>query len=72
MTFLCERCKSEIYKYEACSYCSKKICNNCIKSSMRVQKTTRLVICKDCWGNTKKRNAFKNRRKEVKSIEAHE
>ncbi len=66
MTFLCERCKSEIYKSETCNYCNRKICNNCIKSSQRVQKVTRLVICKDCWGNIKKRTAFKNRRAKVK------
>jgi hypothetical protein len=72
VTFLCERCKDEIYKNEVCSYCEKKICNNCIKSSMRVQKVTRLVICKDCWGNIKKRTAFKNRRASLKPIETPE
>lgn len=72
MTFSCERCKDEIFKNETCNYCSRKICNNCVKSTMRVQKVTRLVICKDCWGNIKKRTAFKNRKSEVKSIEARE
>ncbi|MGI0100334.1 MAG: hypothetical protein ACREBH_01245 [Candidatus Micrarchaeaceae archaeon] len=72
MTFLCERCKREIYKNEACNYCGKKICNSCVKGSQRVQKVTRLVICKDCWGNMKARGAFKNRRAEIKAIEARE
>ncbi len=72
MTFLCERCKDEIYKSEACTYCGKKICINCEKSSMRVQKVTRLVICKDCWSNIKKRTAFKSRRADTKPIEVRE
>lgn len=72
MTFLCERCKREINKYEICTYCNRKICNECIKSSMRVQKVTRLVICKDDWGNIKKRTAFKNRSGTVKSAEVRE
>ncbi len=72
MSFLCERCKREIYKNEVCTYCNRKICNDCIKSSMRVQKVTRLVICKDCWSNIKKRTAFKNRKSEVRSMESTE
>ena len=72
MTYLCDRCKKEIFKNETCTYCGKKICNDCMKSSMRVQKVNRLVICKDCWGNIKKRTTFKNRKSEVKSIEARE
>ncbi len=66
MTFLCERCKDEMYKGETCNYCNRKICNNCMKSSMRVQKVTRLVICKDCWSNMKKRTAFKNKKGDTK------
>jgi hypothetical protein len=72
MTLICERCKREIYRNEACTYCGKKICNDCEKSSQRIQKTLRLMICKDCWSNIKKRTAFKNGRAELKSIEAHE
>lgn len=72
MTFLCERCKREINKYEICSYCGRKIGEECVKSSQRVQKVTRLVICKDDWGNTKKRNAFKNMKTEVRAVEARE
>jgi predicted nucleotidyltransferase len=71
MTFLCERCKRDIYRNEICNYCSKKICNDCVKSSQRIQKVTRLVICKDCWSNMRKRGAFKNRKGELK-IEARE
>ena len=66
MTFVCERCKLEITKYEICNYCGRKLGNECIKSSMRVQKVTRLVICKDDWGDVKKRTAFKNRKGTVK------
>jgi len=62
---LCERCKREAYRYETCNYCGRKVCYNCIKSSMRRHKTTRLVICKDCWGDMKKRKAFKNNSTEV-------
>lgn len=69
MTYLCERCKREIFKHELCNYCNKKICNDCIKSSMRVQKVTRLVICKDCWSNLKRRTAFKNKRGDTKPVE---
>lgn len=72
MTFLCDRCKREIYKSELCNYCGKKICNDCLKSSMRVQKVTRLVICKDCWGNLRKRSAFKNKRGDTKPVEVRE
>lgn len=72
MTFSCEICKREIYKNETCNYCNRKICNNCMKSSQRVQKVTRLVICKECWSNIKKRTAFKNRKAEVKAVEAQE
>jgi hypothetical protein len=59
MLFICERCKKEIYKYEACNYCGRKICNDCTKSSARSPKTRRLVICKDCWSNMDRRHAFK-------------
>jgi hypothetical protein len=72
MTFLCERCKREITKYEICNYCGRKIGVECEKSSMRVQKVTRLVICKDDWSNLKKRTAFKNRRADTKPVEARE
>ena len=72
MTFLCERCKKEIYKSEACNYCNKRICNDCEKSSIRIQKVTRLVICKDCWSNIKRRTAFKNGRTDTKPVEVRE
>ncbi|HUY70045.1 MAG TPA: hypothetical protein VMV00_00550, partial [Candidatus Baltobacteraceae bacterium] len=61
---------NEIFKNEKCSYCSRIICFNCVKSSGRFNKVTRLVICKDCWGNMKKRGAFKSNRVEAKSVEA--
>ncbi|MDE1832995.1 MAG: hypothetical protein KGH58_01090 [Candidatus Micrarchaeota archaeon] len=69
-TMVCERCKNEIFKNEKCSYCNRVICFNCVKSSGRFNKTTRLVICKDCWSNMKRRSAFKNARTEVRSVEA--
>ena len=72
MTYLCERCKREITKYEICSYCGRKIGEECVKSSQRIQKVTRLVICKDDWSNMKRRTAFKNRKSEVKNIEARD
>lgn len=56
---LCERCRREIHKFEQCNYCNKKICTNCAKSSRRVNQTTRLVICKDCWSKMPHRKAFK-------------
>jgi len=72
MTFICERCKREINAYEICTYCGRKIGIECVKSSQRIQKVTRLVICKDDWGNLKKRKAFKNRRSSLKEPEARE
>ncbi len=61
---LCERCSAEIYKHDLCRYCNRKICNNCIKSSRRVSKTQRIVICKDCWSVMKRRKAFKSMSKD--------
>jgi hypothetical protein len=69
LTILCDRCKREVFKYETCTYCNKKIGVECMKSSQRHQKTIRLVICKDCWSNMKKRTAFKNRRADTRKIE---
>ena len=60
MIMTCDRCKREIFKSETCGYCKRKICSLCMKSSLRVKKINRLVICKDCWSNTKKRHIFKN------------
>ncbi|MEM3841355.1 MAG: hypothetical protein QXN59_01515 [Candidatus Micrarchaeaceae archaeon] len=62
MTMTCERCKREIFKYEKCDYCGRKICNSCIKSSQRSSKTRRLIICKDCWGSIPKRKSYKNKK----------
>ncbi len=61
---LCERCSAEIYKHEFCRYCNRKICTNCVKSSRRVSKTQRIVICKDCWSVMKRRKAFKSMSKD--------
>ena len=62
MTINCERCKRETAKYLKCDYCNRNICNNCIKSSERAAKTTRLIICKDCWSSIPKRKAYKSNR----------
>ncbi len=61
----CDRCKREVFKYEQCNYCKRKICYNCMKSSQRSPKTRRLVICKDCWGMMPRRKAFKNRKSTI-------
>ena len=58
---VCERCKRETINTEPCNYCSKKVCVECEKASQRIQKLTRLVICKDCWGMMPRRKAYKNR-----------
>ncbi|MGC9037529.1 MAG: hypothetical protein ACP5GD_01775 [Candidatus Micrarchaeia archaeon] len=57
---LCERCNREIYKYEVCNFCGRKIGTECVKSSRRVNKSIRLVICKDCWSDINKRKLFKS------------
>ena len=62
MVILCERCKKEIFKYEECNYCKRKICHNCMKVSQKVSKIQRLVMCKDCWGNIEKRTKFRNKK----------
>ncbi|MCL5419998.1 MAG: hypothetical protein M1354_03945 [Candidatus Marsarchaeota archaeon] len=61
---LCERCGADIHKYESCRYCGKKICSNCIKSSRKVSKIVRIVICKSCWSDMKRRKAFKSMSRE--------
>lgn len=65
MILLCERCKKEVHRLEHCNYCNRMICNSCMKGSIRIKKTARLVICKDCWGSMKKRGAFKSNKAEV-------
>ncbi len=62
MAMICERCKKDVYKTNTCNYCSRKICDSCIKSQQRLHKTVKLFICKDCWSNMPKRSAFKNRK----------
>jgi len=60
MVLTCDRCKRDIFKCEQCAYCKRTICNRCMKSSQRIKKTTRLVICKDCWSNLARRKIFKS------------
>ncbi len=57
---LCEKCSADIHKFETCGYCNKKICNDCVKSSRRVSKTVRIVICKTCWSDMDRRKKFKS------------
>jgi hypothetical protein len=58
---VCERCKHETYKTETCNYCGRKLDERCIKATQRATKTQRLVICKDDWGNLRKRKMYKNK-----------
>ncbi len=62
---ICERCSADVYKYEACNYCKRKICNSCVKSSKRVSRTEKAVICKDCWSDLKQRKRYKSATKEI-------
>ncbi|MDE1846166.1 MAG: hypothetical protein KGH53_02710 [Candidatus Micrarchaeota archaeon] len=57
---MCERCKRDIFKYNTCNYCKRKICVNCMKSSRKVTKTNRIVVCRDCWTKMPKRMQFKS------------
>lgn len=61
----CERCGKAMYKYNTCNYCKRRIDVNCMKSSRRVSKVIRLVICKDDWSKMPSRRAFKSASKEV-------
>ncbi len=58
MNMRCERCSEVVYKIEKCDYCGRKICHACVKSSRKDNTGTRRVICKDCWGEVKKRKEF--------------
>jgi len=56
----CERCGNYTHLPRNCSYCKKLLCRSCIKSSKRVQKIKRLIICKGCWGDLGARKKFKS------------
>ncbi len=45
---------------EKCEMCGKMICRDCEKSSKKVSKTKRSIICKDCWGDMEKRKKWKS------------
>lgn len=62
---MCERCRNDIYKYNTCNYCKRKVCVNCVKSSRRISKVIRIVVCKDCWTKLPSRKAFKSATKEA-------
>ncbi len=65
---LCERCKREVFRYESCNYCGRKVCHSCVKSSQTATKTMRLVICGDCWSDMRRRRSYK--RKEAPPAQA--
>jgi len=54
----CDRCGKEDYYFEVCTYCKRKVCKYCIKSSATATKTERRVICKDCWTNKRTQKRF--------------
>jgi len=56
---ICERCSSQVYMVEKCNSCGKMVCQSCVKSAKRLKKVSRVVICRDCWGDMKKRSKFK-------------
>ena len=56
---ICERCSDETYKLNKCEYCGRKLCKACEKSSKKPEKVRWLMICRDCWGDLKKRRVFK-------------
>ncbi len=56
----CERCGKFIIVPERCGYCEKLICRECEKSAKRIGKIKRMVICRGCWGDLKKRKKFKS------------
>ncbi len=58
MSGKCGRCGKDAYYMEACSGCTRMVCRDCQKSSLTASKTKRLVLCKDCWGDIKKRKKF--------------
>ncbi|MEM3399579.1 MAG: hypothetical protein QXP42_01980 [Candidatus Micrarchaeia archaeon] len=58
---ICQRCSKEIHLLENCDFCQRLVCVSCIKSSRRLSKVERIVICKDCWSDNKKRQEFKSR-----------
>ena len=56
----CERCGKPTHLVRVCEYCKKSLCRACIKSAKRIEKVSRLIICKGCWGSIKKRRRFKS------------
>ncbi|NYZ75973.1 hypothetical protein H0N98_01855 [Candidatus Micrarchaeota archaeon] len=55
----CERCGGQTAKVVKCDYCSRRICNPCVKSSKR-KKIDHRYICKGCWGSITKRSMYKS------------
>jgi len=58
-TKTCDRCGKPAYILEGCEFCKRKLCKECIKSSKRIKKLRRMVICRDCWGKMDLRTKFK-------------
>lgn len=60
MTTTCQRCKKERHYLETCYTCSRNVCQYCQKSGKSASKTERLIICKDCWSDLKKRKKWES------------
>ncbi len=56
----CQRCNKEAHYVEKCMTCGRYVCRNCQKASKSASKTSRLIICKDCWGKMPKRKAWES------------
>lgn len=62
---VCVRCGEKTPKMEACGYCNRNLCRNCIKSCRKPSRTERLCICKDCWSKMETRKKYKAVEKKV-------
>lgn len=60
MLVRCQRCNKEAHYLEKCNYCERQVCRTCVKSSRRPIKIERIVICKDCWSDLRKRKKYKS------------
>lgn len=56
----CDRCGKETHFLEKCTFCEKMVCRACEHASKNVEKTTRVVICKTCFGDVNKMKKFEH------------